>query len=274
MAKAKRGIAESLKLVDAAVEILDARCPEASRNADILKTLGAKPRLIILSRRDLAEPAKTEAWVRRYRAAGYAVIEADLKSGRGTEKFAPAVRELLREKLEKLGAKGQSGRVIRVMVIGIPNVGKSTFINRIAGRRAAASADRPGVTRGKQWITVPGGIELLDTPGVLPPKIENPEAGEYLAFTGAVRDEILDTEALGTRLAAKLAESYPELLAARYKLEPADVKASDDPLALIARRRGFIVSGGELDMLRAANILLDEFRGGVIGRVTLESADG
>lgn len=270
MTKALRTMEGDLKLVDAVCELADARIPHASRNPALDALLGAKPRLLLLNRADQADGAATKRWMAYFRSQGVSAMEADSKSGKGVAQFPAAVRSLLQEKLRALAAKGQGGRPLRLMVVGIPNVGKSTFINRAAGRKAAAAADRPGVTRGKQWVTLGTGLELLDTPGVLWPKIDDPAVGEYLAFTGAVKDDVLDVEELAARLMRLLAARYPALLAARYKL----TETGDQPgwalLEAAARKRGFLVSGGEADTLRMAGTLLDEFRGGRLGRVTLE----
>ena len=281
MAKTRRRIAESLRQVDAVCEILDARIPVSSRNPDIDALTAGKPRLTVLNRADQADPDATARWAERLRGQGRAVLVCDAKSGRGTAKFPAAVRGLLAEKLRTYAARGQSGRTLRVMVLGIPNVGKSTFINRVAKRNAAKAEDRPGVTRGGQWIVAERGLELLDTPGVLWPKFDDPAVGERLAFTGAVKDEVLDTETLGCRLAAYLAGEYPEALRTAYRLPalPArDAAENADAwgwrlLEAAGRRRGYLISGGEADTERMARTLLDEFRAGKLGRFTLESPD-
>ena len=274
MAKARRMVTENAKLVDAVCEVIDARVPVSSRNPEVAAMTGGRPRLIVLNRTDLADPGETKKWSEFFRSSGAAVLETDCKSGKGTSGFPAAVRSLLKEKLEAYAAKGQSGKTLRVMVLGIPNVGKSSFINRVARRRAAEASDRPGVTRGKQWINVGSGIELLDTPGLLWPKFDDRTVGENLAFTGAVRDEILDIETLGAHLMERLSVRYAENIAGRYGIE---VSPGDDGfrlLELAARRRGFLVSGGELDIERMARILLDEFRGGKLGRITLDAFVG
>ena len=274
MTKARRKMAEDIKLVDAVCEIVDARIPRSSANPDMAELTAPKPRLVILNRTDLADEAMTRKWAAEYRRLGFGVLETDCKSGRGVDKFPAAARELCAGLLEKRAAKGQSGKALRLMVVGIPNVGKSTFINRVAGRRAALASDRPGVTRGRQWINIAeAGIELLDTPGILWPKFEDPRTGENLAITGAVKDDILDIELLGTRLLQRLWETYPQRLVERYKLKEDDVPDELEPLELIARRRGFLVSGGMADTRRAAIMLLDEYRSGKLGRITLESPE-
>ena len=270
MTKARRMMESDIKLCDAVCEIVDARIPFSSRNPDMDEITRGKPRLIILNRVDQADAETTKQWAAYFRAGGAVVIETDSKSGKGVSKFPAAVRELLSEKLARYEAKGQIGRKLRVMVAGIPNVGKSSFINRVSGRKAAETSDRPGVTRGKQWIAVDNGLELLDTPGVLWPRFENQTVAENLAFTGAIRDEILDIETLGANLMTRMKEFYPSRLEERYKL---DLSASEDGFELLeqaAKKRGFLVSGGEYDLGRMAIILLDEFRAGKLGRITLE----
>ncbi len=273
MTKALRAMEGDLKLVDAVIELTDARIPRSSRNPALDEILGQKPRLVLLNRADLADPAATERWLRHYRASGVAALAADSRSGKGVEKLPGAMRSLLKEKLERLAAKGQASRPLRAMVVGIPNVGKSTFINKAAGRRAAAAGNKPGVTKGRQWITVDRTLELLDTPGVLWPRFEDPAVGEHLAFTGAVKEEILDQEALALRLAELLNRDYPELFRARYKL--GDTAGLDGPALLeaAARKRGFLVSGGETDLERMSRVLLDEFQAGSLGRITLEEPE-
>lgn len=270
MAKARRMITEDAKSVDAICEIIDARIPVSSRNPDLDSMTGSKPRLIILNRTDQADPEATKRWAQYFRRGGAAVLETDCKTGKGTSAFAGAVRSLLRQKLDDYAARGQAGRTIRIMIVGIPNVGKSTFINRVAKRRAAAASDKPGVTRGRQWITIERGLELLDTPGILWPKFESQTVGENLAFTGAVKDEILDRETLAANLMLRLAELCPDRLTERYKITPEPYMNGFDLLSAAAKKRGFLISGGELDLERMAAVLLDEFRGGKLGRVTLE----
>ncbi len=280
MTKTRRQIEADLKHVDIVVEIVDARIPLSSRNPDIDAICGAKPRLIILNRADQADPRMNQVWADCFtRRQGVMAVTADARSGSGVSRMVPAARQVLGEQIARWKEKGLVGRPIRAMVVGVPNVGKSTFINKVAGRKSARAADRPGVTRGKQWVHADASLDLLDTPGILWPKLGDRQAGLNLAFTGAVKDEILDTETLGCHLMAFLAEHYPEALKAGYKL-PAlpereegenDVAFGCRLLETAGRRRGFLVSGGEIDTERMAKILLDEFRSGKLGRFTLEA---
>ena len=271
MTKARRMMQDSIQAVDALCEVLDARIPNASRNPEIDSLAGGKPRLIVLNRADLADPAVTALWKKYYESRGFAVLDCDARTGKGTAAFAPAVRALLADRIEAWREKGQTGRKVRVMVAGIPNVGKSTFINRVARRKAAAAGDRPGVTRGKQWIAVDQSLELLDTPGILWPKFEDPEVGELLAFTNAIRAEVVDREALAARFLMKLAERYPDALRERYKLEPEPGLSGWDLLERTALKRGMLISRGEPDIERMANTLLTEYHAGKLGRLSLES---
>ena len=270
MTKAGRMIKENMGMVDAAAEILDARIPMASRNPDIDSLAAGKPRLVILNRVDLADPKVTARWREYFRREGLPVLETDCKSGKGVNGFAAAVRALLKELMEQRAARGQATRALRVMILGIPNVGKSTFIHRVAGKKAAAVSDRPGVTRGRQWITVDRGLELLDTPGILWPKFDSQEVGELLAVTGAVKDDVLDRETLAANLLVRLCELYPDSLRQRYKLEPEAGMAGWELLEAAAKKRGFLAGRGEYDTERMSAVLLDEFRGGKLGRITLE----
>ena len=270
MAKTRRMIAEQLKNVDAVCEILDARIPRSSRNPDVDGLTAGKPRLVVLNRADQADREATKAWTAHFKEKSYSVLETDSKSGAGTARFSAAVRELLADKLRAYAEKGQTGRVVRVMVLGIPNVGKSTFINQVARRKTARTEDRPGVTRAKQWVPVDQSLELLDTPGMLWPKFEDPGVAFRLACTGAVRDEIMDLEELAARLMAYLGEEYPQALAERYKVEAEAEDSGYDLLMKAGRKRGFVLRGGEIDTERMARILLDEFRSGKLGRFTLE----
>ena len=271
MAKTRRLIQEYVGLVDAVCEIADARVPRASRNPELPALIGNKPVLLVLNRTDQADPDVTAAWASYYRARGRAVLLTDCLSGAGVKRFAPAVRTLLKDKIAANIARGQPGRAVRVMVAGIPNVGKSSLINRLAGRRAAAVEDRPGVTRGRQWVTLPGGLELLDMPGVLWPKFEDEQTGLLLAYTGAVKDDVMDLETLAAKLMEHLAHIAPEALAVRYRIDPDAGTGGTELLVRAAIGRGFLISGGEPDTERMAKILLDEFRGGKLGRVTLQA---
>ena len=273
MTKTKRMIASEIQHMDAVCEIVDARIPLSSRNPDVDELTAGKPRLIVLNRADQADPAQTRRWSQYFRAKGWAVLEANAKGGVGTEKFAAAVRELLKEKLEAYAEKGQVGRVVRVMVLGIPNVGKSTFINKVAKRKTAKAEDRPGVTRSKQWVPVDATLELLDTPGILWPKFDDPEVGKRLAFTGAVKDDVLDIEELACYLMDYLAAHYADVLTERYKITVEDGDSGYDLLEKAGRKRGFLMRGAQVDTERMARILLDEFRGGKLGRFTLETVE-
>jgi len=270
MTKARRMMAESVKGVDAVCEVLDARIPLSSRNPDIDALAAGKPRLIVLNRVDQADPAVTKAWEKFFKERGFAVLTADARSGAGVNAFVPAVRELLKDKLRLWAEKGQTGRSARVMIVGIPNVGKSSFINRLAKRKTAKTEDRPGVTRGGQWVRLDQGVELLDTPGILWPRFEDENVGRRLAYTGAVKDDVMDLEDLASRFCAELMRLYPAALPERYKIEPGPDLQGWELLELCGRKRGFLIAGGEVDLGRMAKILLDEYRGGKLGRMTLE----
>ena len=272
MAKTRRLMKANLPLVDVVVEITDARVPASSRNPEMKNLVGGKPRVVVLNKCDMADEALTAEWIEYYRANGVKAIAMDCRSGKGLNKLVPTVKEVMKKELEKRAAKGMEGKPIRIMVVGIPNVGKSSFINRVAGGKRTKVEDRPGVTRGKQWVTLEKGIDLLDMPGVLWPKFDDKTVGEHLAFTGAIKDDILDTELLAMRLADLLNREWHSLLCERYKLtdeETADIEPYD-LLSLIGAKRGMKVSGGDVNTERAAAMLLDEFRGGKIGRITLE----
>lgn len=273
MTKAQRMIEENIKQVDAVCEILDARIPRSSRNPDIDRLAAGKPRLIILNRVDLADPAMTVKWKKYFESQGMAILETDAKSGRGVGGFAAAVRRLLADKLREYEAKGQVGRTLRVMILGIPNVGKSTFINKVAGRKAAIAGDKPGVTRGKQWINIDSGLDLLDTPGILWPKFDSQEVGEMLAITNAIKADVLDKETLGANFMLRLRAMYPDALRERYKFEPDPGANGFELLEAAAKKRGFLVSKGEYDIERMANTLLGEYHDGKLGRLTLEQPD-
>ena len=271
MTKAQRMIEENLSMVDAVCEILDARIPYSSRNPDIDRLAGDKPRLVILNRVDLADPQMTARWRKYFESRGLAILETDAKSGKGVGSFAPAVRRLLKDKLAAYEAKGQVGRPLRVMILGIPNVGKSTFINRVAGRKAAIAGDKPGVTRGKQWINIDQGLDLLDTPGILWPKFDSQEVGEMLAITNAIKADVLDKETLGANFMLRLRELYPKAIEERYKFVPDPDMNGFELLEQAAKKRGFLVSRGEDDIERMANTLLGEYHDGKLGRLTLEA---
>ena len=273
MTKTKRMIVAEIKHMDAVCEIVDARIPLASRNPDVDEMVGDKPRMMVLNRVDQADPRETKRWAAYFRSKGYAVLEANAKGGVGTAQFAGAVRELLRDKLASYAEKGQVGRVVRVMVLGIPNVGKSTFINKVAKRRTAKAEDRPGVTRSKQWVPVDSTLELLDTPGILWPKFDDPQVGIHLAFTGAIKDDVMDLEELACYLMEYLGKRYADVLFERYKIEAEQEDTGYDLLIKAGRKRGFLMRGAEVDTERMARILLDEFRGGKLGRFTLETVE-
>ncbi len=273
MTKAQRMIEENLKMVDAVCELLDARIPGASRNPDIDRLAGDKPRLIILNRIDLADPAMTARWKKHYETKGFSVLETDARSGKGVNGFAPAVRRLLADKLRDYESKGQVGRALRVMILGIPNVGKSTFINKVAGRKAAIAGDKPGVTRGKQWINIDSGLDLLDTPGILWPRFDSQEVGELLAITNAIKADVLDKETLGANFMLRLRDMYPKAIEERYKFTPDPDMNGFELLEQAAKKRGFLVSRGEYDIERMANTLLGEYHEGKLGRLSLEAPD-
>lgn len=272
MTKTKRQIQASLKLVDAVAEILDARIPLSSKNPDLQKLIQNKPKVVLLNKCDMANQTATSRWIDYYASQGITAIAVDCKSGKGLNKFAPAVNNVLSERRERLKAKGMVNPMLRIMIVGIPNVGKSSFINRVAKQNRAKVEDRPGVTRGNQWYSIAKNIEMLDTPGVLWPKFDDKIVGERLAFTGAVKDQILDTELLAVRLLDFLRSLKPADFIARFKLEDIDLDAIDsyELLNVIGKKKGMLISGGEINTERAAIMLLDEFRSGKLGRITLE----
>lgn len=273
MTKTRRMITAEIKNMDAVCEILDARIPLSSRNPDVDELTAGKPRLVVLNRVDQADPDETRRWAAYFRGKGYAVLEANAKGGAGTAQFAAAVRELLRDKLAAWADRGQVGRTVRVMVLGIPNVGKSTFINKVAHRKTARAEDRPGVTRSKQWVPVDSTLELLDTPGILWPRFDDPEVGKRLAFTGAIKDDVVDMEELACCLMDYLSRRYAPVLAERYKIEVEPEDSGYDLLEKAGRKRGFLMRGAQVDTQRMARVLLDEFRGGKLGRFTLETVE-
>lgn len=272
MTKTKRQIQASLKLVDAVAEILDARIPLSSKNPDLQKLIQNKPKVVLLNKCDMANQTATSRWIDYYASQGITAITVDCKSGKGLNKFAPAVNNVLSERRERLKAKGMVNPMLRIMIVGIPNVGKSSFINRVAKQNRAKVEDRPGVTRGNQWYSIAKNIEMLDTPGVLWPKFDDKIVGERLAFTGAVKDQILDTELLAVRLLDFLRSLKPADFIVRFKLDDVDLDAVDsyELLNIIGKKRGMLISGGEINTERAAIMLLDEFRSGKLGRITLE----
>jgi len=273
MTKTRRKLDADLKLVDAVCEIVDARIPMSSRNPDIDSICGNKPRIIILNRMDLADPEATKRWSEHFRQKGMAVLATDCKSRKGINGFQPAVRSVLREKIERNAAKGMN-KPLKVMVVGIPNVGKSTLINQISGRKGAKAENRPGVTRGVQWVTVENTLLLLDTPGILWPKFDDPEVGMMLAYTGAIKDDILDIEELACRLIKLLYNRYPQALKDRYGIDTDDDLPGYELLEMAGRKRGFLVSGGEINTERMAKVLVEEYRSGKLGRFTLEMPEG
>lgn len=278
MTKTRRQIEADLKLVDVVVEIIDARIPASSRNPDIDAICAGKPRLIVLNRADQADPAQNKAWGTCFRSQGHSVLETDARSGRGINQFSAVVQGVLKDQIAKWREKGQVGRPVRAMVVGVPNVGKSTFINKVAKKKSAKASDRPGVTRGKQWVRVDQGLDLLDTPGILWPKFEDETTGMNLAFTGAVKDEIMDVETLGCHFMALLGERYPQALTESYRLPEVPIREEGENdvawgyriLQACAAKRGMRISGGEVDTERMARVLLDEYRGSRLGRFTLE----
>ena len=269
MTKTRRQIEADLKQVDAVCEVVDARIPMSSRNPDIDAICGSKPRIIVLNRMDLADPNATQKWAAYFKNKGMAVLATDCKTRKGIADFTPAARLACVEKLERDAKRGMN-RPLRVMVVGIPNVGKSTLINQISGRKGAKAENRPGVTRGKQWVTVDSGLQLLDTPGILWPKFEDPEVGMMLAYTGAVKEGVIDIEELSCRLMELLHKYYPQTLLERYKVEAPEGTPGWELVEMAGRKRGYLISGGEVNTERMSKVLLDEFRGGKLGKFTLE----
>ena len=273
MTKTRRMIGENLKFVDVVAEIIDARIPIASRNPDIDDLVGTKPRVVVLNRADQADPAATKLWEAHFRAQGMAVLTCDAHSGAGVKQFSPVMRGALKDQIAKWREKGQVGRPVRAMVVGIPNVGKSTFINKVARRKTARAEDRPGVTRSKQWVPVDSTLELLDTPGILWPRFDDPEVGKRLAFTGAIKDDVVDMEELACYLMDYLGRRYAPVLEERYKIDVQPEDSGYDLLEKAGRKRGFLMRGAQVDTQRMARVLLDEFRGGKLGRFTLETVE-
>lgn len=271
MAKTRRLIQSNLSLVDGVVEILDARTPLSSRNPEMDRLTAGKPKMILLNKCDMADDKITTLWIDYFRTLGITAIAVDCKNGKGVKNFLPVLKsKVLKELLEKRNAHGMVGRPIRLMIVGIPNVGKSSFINKMAQSKRAKVEDRPGVTRTKQWVKIGDGAEMLDMPGVLWPKFDDQTIACKLAFTGAIKDDILDIESLAMKLLANLAENYPEVLVSRYKIEISAEDTGYELLDKIGRKRGMLISGGEVNYERAAITVLDEYRSGKLGRITLE----
>ena len=270
MAKTRRLIKEQLKQVDAVTMLLDARVPESSKNPEIDSLTEGKPKIILFNKADLADPVATKQWVEYYEKQGAAALEVDCRTGKGLNKFRPLVREVLKDTIRRNEEKGMPGKTLRIMVVGIPNTGKSSFINKMGAGGKAKVEDRAGVTRNNQWFVIGGGIEMLDTPGVLWPKFEDPEVGDKLAFTGGVKDQILDIETLAVRFLQVMKDNYPDRLRERYKIDDFEDLEAWEILELIGKKRGMIIRGGEIDTMRASVAVLDEYRGGKLGRMTLE----
>ena len=270
MAKTRRLIKESLPFVDLVTEIVDARIPMSSSNPELAEMIGNKPRVVLLNKCDVADEVTTAKWVEYYKRNGMYAIPVDCRSGKGLNAYLPLVREILKDKIKRNTEKGMVGKPLRVMVVGIPNTGKSSFINKMAGRNRAKVADKPGVTRSNSWFAVGSGIELLDTPGVLWPKFEDKSVGDKLAFIGSVKDQVIDIESLAMRLINVLKNGYADRITERYKISGFEDKEDYEILEMIGRKRGMLISGGEIDYERVSVMLLDEYRGGKLGRLTLE----
>lgn len=270
MAKTRRIMVENLKLVDAVVEVTDARIPRSSRNPEMDSLVGRKPRIVVLNKCDAADDAVTSRWIESYKNNGVPAIATDCRSGKNVAKILPLVKNVLEDDIKRWSERGMTGRSIRLMIVGIPNVGKSSLINRLAGSKRAKVEDRPGVTKGKQWVSVSNDIELLDMPGVLWPKFEDKDVGLSLAFTGAVKDDIMDMEMLACEFITRLRSIDSGVLKQRYNVDVSEDMTSFEVLEAIGRRRGFLISGGEINTERAAIILMDEFRSGKLGRISLE----
>lgn len=270
MAKTRRLIKESMPLVDAVTELVDARIPESSRNPELSELIMNKPKIVLLNKCDLADNGANQEWLDYYKKQGTAALLVDCRSGKGLNSYRKMVQDVCRERIRQNEAKGMAGRPLRIMVVGIPNTGKSSFINRMAGKDRAKVEDRAGVTRQNQWFVIGGGIELLDTPGVLWPKFDDPAVGDRLAFTGGVKDQVLDLELLAMRLLEILAADYQDRLAERYKMTEIEGLQPYELLELLGRKRGMLIGGGEVNTERAATTLLDEYRAGKLGKITLE----
>lgn len=270
MAKTRRLLRECLPQVDAVVEVLDARVPESSRNPELSELTKGKPRIVLLNKCDVADAAATDRWLSFFRKKGFAALAVDCRSGKGLKRFVPLLHEVLHERIEKNNERGMAGKPLRCMVVGIPNTGKSSFINKMAGRARAEVADRAGVTRQSRWFAIGGGVELLDTPGVLWPKFDDPRVGDKLAFIGSVKDTVVDVQTLSIRLLEIMQTEYPDRLRERYKISGFEDLEPWEILEMIGKKRGMLLRGGEIDYERAAAMLLDEYRGGKLGRLTLD----
>lgn len=273
MAKTRRILSENLKLVDVVLELLDARIPKSSKNPVIDDIIGSKPRIIVLNKSDLADEKVSREWNEWYASKGYTSVFVDSIKGTGISSLKSKLKDMMKEKTDREKQRGRLFRSIKTMVVGVPNVGKSSFINKIAGKASAATGDRPGVTRGKQWIRLNSEIDLLDTPGVLWPKFEDQEVGLNLAFTGAIKDDVFDIAEVASILMERLSKIYPENLKNRFKLDTLELGSRLALLEAAGRKRGCIISRGEIDYYRIAAIVLDEFRGGKIGRISLEKPE-
>ena len=270
MAKTRRLIKESLPLVDGVTEIIDARIPVSSSNPELEEMINGKPRIVLLNKCDLADKNATNQWVDYYKIKGIKAIPVDCRTGKGLNNYIVAVREVLKDVIKKNEDRGMPGKALRIMVVGIPNTGKSSFINRMAGSAKAKVADKAGVTRHNQWFPIGNGIELLDTPGVLWPKFDDPKVGDRLAFIGSVKDEILDAETLAIRLLEVMKTDYADRLSERYKITDFQDKEAWEVLEMIGKKRGMMIKGGDIDYERASVMLLDEYRGGKLGAISLE----
>ncbi len=270
MAKTRRLIKESLNLVDGVIEIVDARVPYSSSNPELSEIINKKPKIVLLNKCDVADENATKIWISYYKNNNIIALPVDCRTGKGLNQFIPACKQALKNVIEKNEAKGMAGKSLRFMVVGIPNTGKSSFINRMAGKNKAVVADRAGVTRSNQWFNVGNGIELLDTPGVLWPKFDDPTVGDKLAFIGSIKDEVMDMESLSCRLLDVLKKTNPQMIENRYKISDFENLEGWEILEMIGRKRGFLIKGGEINYERTANIICDEFRGGKLGRISLE----
>ncbi len=271
MTKTKRLIEKNVKLVDVVVEITDARIPQSSRNPEIRKWIGKKPVIVVLNKCDNSDMNITKRWCDYYKSQGLQALATDCKTGKGVKEFIPLVKKTLEDLIKSREQKGMQGQPIRMMVVGIPNVGKSSFINRMAGSRRAKVEDRPGVTRGLQWVTLATGVELMDVPGVLWPKFEDLDVAKKLAFTGAIKDDVVDIELLAMHFLEMMRDLYPQMIIDRYKIDSVEGCDGYELLEKIGRKRGMLISGGEINTERAAIMLLDEYRSGKLGKLSFEA---